>query len=774
MKKIIIIVFICLLALVLLVTSGIIYLNNVFLPRTIRSLIVRNIEEQTGSRVSLGDLRVNIFKGLVLSNLEIYKQEILIAKVKEASCVFLPFPAFRKQIIIPSINIRSAQFFLERRPDNTFNLEDLFSSPAAAASGQEAASPAKPGAAATPKKGFNLSVFRVNISNAKITFRDATFNPAFVKTIENINLTFYLALPASVKFKLSALIPSNQTVNINAYGEYKIASRELNSRLAVNNISPEDFSVYYAASGLKISGLLNADADIKMKDAVLFTDAQLRSRNLHIQQKNIHIKADTSSRVILEYGLSDKKLKISGGSRISNGLISGLRFVDTVSALNCSLTFNSLGLSAENLNAAVLGIPVNARVTLNNFADPLVSINANSTLSLAELQKLLKDKFKFNLLLPLDGQGNLSLALEARPKEEIFPRLDLSLKSEMLTLAASLSSRDRLIKLTGCSGRYLSSEFSVTGNINNVNPALTGVDLAGELRVDLQDLKYAFPKFQEQSDKIKPEGRIRAQFNLSGNISDPQGYTVNARLSSPAVSLCGLKGTDLIINYAQANGLANVESGRLSLYNGLLEAAFTVNLASKDMPYWFSASLRDVDIKELKKDTLAKSKDIAGIIQGGVKANGFLSSLEDSQGAGKVAITKGKLWELDLFKGLGKILFSQEFSNIIFYEGACAFIIQDKAISTDDLMLKSNMINLSGPVRIGFDGSLNARLNVDIFSEQIPLTGTFKDVATALVSQSGKIAEITISGTLAKPRYSFQAAVTDILKGIADTFFKKI
>ena len=84
------------------------------------------------------------------------------------------------------------------------------------------------------------------------------------------------------------------------------------------------------------------------------------------------------------------------------------------------------------------------------------------------------------------------------------------------------------------------------------------------------------------------------------------------------------------------------------------------------------------------------------------------------------------------------------------------------------------MINLFGPVRIGFDGSLNARLDVDIISELVPLTGTFKDVATALVSQSGKFAEIIISGTLKEPKYSFQTAVTDIIKGLADTFIKKI
>ena len=812
LKKILIVVSIVLFVLAILVTGGIIYLNNVFLPKTIRTLIVKSIAEQTNSRVSLGALRVNIFKGLVLNDLEIYKQESEIVKIKEASCIFLPFPVFRKQIIIPIVNIKSAQVFLERREDNTFNLMDLFPSPATGSAPAVSLS-AKPGQGA-PKTGFNFSIYRINVSNAKVTFRDATFSPAFVKPIENINLIVYLSLPASVKFKFSALIPAAQPVNIGAYGEYKIASRELNSRLTINNFSPGDFAVYYELSGLRIVGLLNATFDLKMKDNILSADTRIQSKNLNIQQGNISVKADTNSRVILEYGLSDRKLKYSGNSRISNALISGLDLVGTVSAVNCGLIFNNLGLSTEDLTASIFGIPVRAKVILSNFNDPALSINANSSLSLAALQVVLKDKLKFNFPGTINGQGNLSLAMEGPLKEagslalnawldlvdadvkltglnfplrgingritftrkaqQAFPLLDISIKSDTFSLASLLSLQDKLIKVSKCSGRYFSSEFSITGNINTANTPATLVDLGGELRVDLKDLKYALPKFKEQLDKIKPEGKLEAQFNLSGNISDSQDYAVNAQFSSDTISLYGLRGTDLSISYTQAKGLANVEAARLSLYGGSVDAAFNVNLKSKDTPYLFTAALQGVEIKELKNDTPAKNKDISGIIQGEVKLSGSLGDLAGSQGTGKVAITKGKLWELDLFKGLGKLLFSQDFANITFSEGSCAFSIHDKSISTDELMLKSNMINLSGPVKIGFDNSINAKLNVDIISELVPLTGTFKDVTTALVGQSGKFAVITVSGTLKEPKYRFQAAIADIIKGLADSFLRKI
>jgi len=55
----------------------------------------------------------------------------------------------------------------------------------------------------------------------------------------------------------------------------------------------------------------------------------------------------------------------------------------------------------------------------------------------------------------------------------------------------------------------------------------------------------------------------------------------------------------------------------------------------------------------------------------------------------------------------------------------------------------------------------------------IPLSGTLKDVTTAIMGQAGKMGVIKLSGWLKEPKYSFKPAVTDIIKGITDAFFGK-
>jgi hypothetical protein len=83
-------------------------------------------------------------------------------------------------------------------------------------------------------------------------------------------------------------------------------------------------------------------------------------------------------------------------------------------------------------------------------------------------------------------------------------------------------------------------------------------------------------------------------------------------------------------------------------------------------------------------------------------------------------------------------------------------------------------MELLGPVKIGFiDESIDATLEVNVIDEMVPLTGTFKDVTTAIVGQAGKFGVIRITGTLKDPKFKFKTAVGEIIKSITNTIFGK-
>jgi hypothetical protein len=209
------------------------------------------------------------------------------------------------------------------------------------------------------------------------------------------------------------------------------------------------------------------------------------------------------------------------------------------------------------------------------------------------------------------------------------------------------------------------------------------------------------------------------------------------------------------------------------LYGGTLDAQARMNLNSDNLPYWLSAVAEGIKIEELKMDTPVKNKDISGTIQAQLKVNGFSNDIAKLNGAGRILISDGKLWQLDLFKGFGSLIFTQDFANIIFSQGSCDFAIQDKYVFTENLALNSNVTNLSGRAKIGFDNSIDASLNIAISGESIPISGTFKDVTSAVFSQAGRFGVIKITGTLKEPKYKFQPAVADIIKGLKETIFGK-
>jgi len=815
MKKKIFFIFI---ALFIIVSIIIIYLNQGYLPTKIKSLIVSSLQEATQKKVNLESLQFHIFKGLVLKNLTIYDDQTTIVSIKESALTFLILPIFKKKLIIPTLRLKSPVVFLERKIDSTFNIQDLF--------------PKK--APRIPKVKFSIFIYKVSVTDASIHFQDDTLSPVFTKNIEKLDLVLNLALPASVKFRLKSEIPAATAINITATGEYKIPDKQLVSQISIKNFSPQDFQGYYRDFGVSITeGTIEAVIDLNLKNNLIDAKISSQNKNLAISKDKISLKLNAQINADLKYNLINKQLEYSGIATIAKSDIAGLDFLERLTDINGQVEFNNSGVFSDKLSANIWAIPIEAKLRLADFKKPLLNIDITSSLDLNSIQGLLKDKFKFSFPADIQGRGNLLLKIEARlplvrlPQingsldilnarlnleklkssiEDISGRIEfdlsrlswseinfkysglpykttgaltnfkspsvqLELSSRDLSLESTFAINQKLIKLSKLQGQYLNSKFSVRGDIDTTEPSSLVADLSGQLNINLADIKEPFKKFKDQLERIKPEGTMDAQFRLRGNINDLKSCTVEAGFSSSSLSAYGLKAQKFFLNYSQADGLVAISPLHLSLYDGTIEANAKMNLNSENLPFWISADIQGVKLEKLKLDTAAGEKDIAGAITAQVKLNGFSNDLSKLSGAGQINITEGKLWQLDLFKGLGALLFAKDFSQIIFREGLCGFSIQDKYIFTDNLKLKSNITDLTGSVKIGFDSSIDASLNVQILNEMVPLSGTFKDITTAILGQTGRFGVIKISGTLKEPKYKFQPAVKDIIKGIKNILF---
>ena len=793
--------------------AAVVYLNQVILPAKIKSLVVSGLEEATHKKVGLAAIKFHIFKGLVLENLTIYDGEKTILHVKECSCTFLIPPIFKKKIVIPSLRIKSAYLFLERRSDSTFNIQELFFKEPAAAS----------------RRKFSIFVSRINISDTKIHFQDDTFSPALTRDMDNLGLILYLSLPAKIKFMLNARVKTSSPVGIAAAGEYNIPDKQLIGQVKLKDCHLGEFRDYFRNLPVAVlKGVIDARADINLKENILGVKVSALIKDLIVSKDKISLNLNSQTDATLKYNLIDKQLEYSGVASLTKSDIAGLDVVERITDVDGELHFNNSSLSSDKLSANIWSIPVQVQLRLSDFQQPSLDVDIASTLDLGYAQGLLKDKLKIESPADIEGQGRLLLKVQATspfaglpqisgsleilnavvhsakinaPFEGVkgrlefdlnglrwsqvdfkyaglpyktsgrltdfrAPQLAVELASAELNLESILAINQNLITLSKFEGRYLNSTFTVKGNIDTAIPFSLAADLSGRLNINLQDIKKIRPRLE----KIRPQGLMDVNFNLTGNLNSPKSCAVEAALSSPSLSIYGLKAEGYSSNYSQKDGLVDISPIHLSLYEGSVDAEAKINLNSEEYPFRVSLDMQGVRIEKIKLDTAAKDKDIAGKLSTQIKLNGFSGNLARLNGAGQINITEGKLWELSLFKGLGALLFVKDFDYIVFREGSSGFLVQDKYIFSDNLKLKSDITDLDGTLKIGFDGALEAALNVHILDKNVPLAGTFKDITQAVIGQAGRFGIIKISGTLKDPKYKFQPAVMDIIKGIKDAF----
>ncbi len=817
LKKILIVLCI----LFLLIWSAVFYLNKVVFPVKIKSLIINSAQELTGKKVSCDEVKISIFKGLVVRNFNLYDNKKVILSIKEVNCTFLFFPLVKRQVIIPRINIVSPSLFLERRMDNTFNVMKPFTGK-------------KP--AAGVQSRYNLIVYGVSVSGAKVSFQDDTINPVFTKEIQSLKVNLSLSLPARVKFVFSGQIPAKLPMKLAGQGEYNISSQELSAKIGLKDFVPAEFEPYLNGLGVVFGkGKIDYLGSLTYKDQVVSSDFTLSTSGLSISRDKLLFILNSTSKVNLKYGFNQKHCDFSGKTEISEGFLYGLpNDLGQVDKIFGSIRFNNEGVFADNLEAFYSQIPFKAKITLLNFKSPFLSLDLSAQPALEAIQKIAVNNFKVKLPCDISGDGALRLRIEdnfqpnqpvkiegnlalsgaeayfAKNKTKInsivgninftaekiswnnlsfnlwdadyktngslqsfaSPQVDLELFSRDLELDTSFKINSQVINFSRLGGKYLNSDFSFLGKADLTDPDQPLADIYGKINLELNELAQQLKKMKVKIGDLAPKGLVNIQGQLKGNIKDIKNCDIKAKLSSTYVSLYGLRLNDFLADVLFTNAVADMESLHFLFYGGTINAKATVNLKNKSMPYWLDLSAQNVDLAKLIQDSAMKEKKISGQLSGDMKLSGISDDLAKMAGSGKVLVTKGSLWELDLFKGMGVLLFSRDFKDIVFSDGSCSFAIADKNISSDNILLESPVCLMKGRARIGFDSTVDAELNVEV-SQDAPLTGTVKDVTTAILSNASRFGSIGISGTLKNPKFKFKASVKDIIQGIADTFLNK-
>ncbi|MCX5666434.1 MAG: DUF748 domain-containing protein [Candidatus Omnitrophica bacterium] len=788
--------------------AGTAYFNVVNLFFKIRTLIINEVEKATHKKFILQSARFDIGKGFVIEGpIILYDDTSIIIRAKEASCGFFIFPLIKKQVIISAINIESPSLLVERRADSSLNISELIPK------------------GYTSKNGLKMTINRIIIKNGSINFVDKTFTLPFTKKVENVNIDLRPSLPANVAFNFTCEIPSDLPIKVRSSGKYSAAQQELVAQVIINNLSLKEFINYYGVLGLSFpKGTLDATLAIHVKDNIVDADIDARTKNLFISKDKLEAKLDSSINALVQYDIKNRQFEYAGKLDIRAMDIAGIDKVGKLENIKAKIEFNDLRLWSDNIYIDVFDMPWKVKLNLVNLSNPIFDIYATSEARLSVLRKTLEDNFKIKLPIDIAGKSNIELALQMQPNnppklngyvhvheatislgsgnfpiehingETQFdlntlkwsnfdftyhnvrykasgiltnfasPYINLSIASKDLSFDSIFAVNNKVINFSQLNGIYLNSEFSVTGEVNFEDSDSVDTDISGILEFQLKDLKN-IARTSDGIDKMKLEGKLHTEFELSGNIKNIKTCNIDARIKSDHISLYGLKLTDVMLDYIQEKEAGYVKSMSSSFYGGTMWASGKIDWFSKDLPYSLTFNTKDVKLENLKKDTGFKDKDVTGDIKIYANITGLINDSSKLAGIGKISIVKGKLWQLDLFKGLGTLIFTSDFSDIIFTEGSCDFKIENKSFVTNDFSLKSNLLNLYGSAKIGFDRSINASLTSELTEESM-CPGARKNIAAAI----GKSTFIDISGALSGPKYKVRLNVADLAGEAVNAF----
>ncbi|MDP3731941.1 MAG: AsmA-like C-terminal region-containing protein [Candidatus Omnitrophota bacterium] len=810
------------------IAAGILYLNNVYLPVKVKDRLANSLSTLLNYNVEIEKIKYTPIRGAVIQNIVIYDKvkdkKNIILTVKEASfqILFLPLIKERK-IIIPSMHIDSPYLNIRYQQDNNFNFSRIFLP--------------KPKPQSKPKIKLSFLIYKINIFNGKGIFEDERFTPKFSKTIQDLDIVLGIKQLTKIYFLIESklLTDKGRVTELSFQGDYNFLSKEVNSKLNIAHLVIPEFNPYLKTLPLSIAGgtIDNGALELKFKNNLISLKGAISTKWLALKKEDLSLMGDIDFEPELSYVIDKKEIDYKANIKFIRADLIGMQYIDKINNISGDMGLIQNKLWTDNLKLQALDSAFTLKGTIDNFVNPHLKLNLKSEqLNLEKMLAILPYKTEgLNLSgaaatdiniegylgrPPLDIRGSLQLndaklqtALLKEPINNIkgqlaltedtvnwinlsfdylntaytstgklvsfkMPQITFGLNSKDLDLKSDIKIKDKAVRIITFAGKYINSNFAVEGGIDtqdNTNPAL---DLSANLDLNPSDIFVFLPaNLSENLKKIKPEGILNIKGALNGSVKDYKNWNTSLKASADTFSVYNLKFTDIAFNLAQKGGLININGFTASSYSGRLNLDFISDLKPDAPAYSFKFNASGVDLAKLKLDTGAKDKDVSGTLNISADLNGNFNDLASLKGNGALSVNDGKLWQFNLFKGMGELFLLPDYGKIMFKEALGDFDIRDKSVTTENLKLTSEQLNLDCKGKLGFDGALDLTFYTEVNKNLIRDSADLRKFTAAILGGLSDALTIKVSGTIQKPKYKIVPVLVDVIKNIKDFFLGK-
>ncbi len=574
--------------------------------------------------------------------------------------------------------------------------------------------------------------------------------------------------------------------------------------------------------------MTGAHADIACDQDVIsitsdFTVADLRGQSGDIKATDINASVHTQADISRPAGTeaTGAMLKYKGSLNVASGALDGLPYVGQVKIASFQASFEEKNVNLTHISAELMGTTITASGTLKDNALDLkasgkmglqailpvvkkysgdavkeLSGEANANIRILADIANKKTSFEGNVLLqepaivfgpagPLKASGGrisfntqeekIAWHLEGVPLLERTFVLDgtwtgfktsscvMKAAAQDMTLETRLNKTDNTLDIPSLKLSVKDSKLEGSGQYDLATAAFH-LNAGGV--INITDLKEWVPQKAIFEKPVDLNGFCHIQLDAAGPAKNWTSWKVNSNITSKAIHVKGFTLKDITLNYTQTAGQGRINFLNFTAYNGPATIKGRLDLNTPGPRYSVTGEIKDLDLNLLKNDIPdLKNKTFYGKLSLQAIAEGTGADPKSINGQGQIVVTNGNIWEFNPLKGLGNFIFMPRFDTLSFSHATGDFLVKDGWLTTENLDLMGQDVELLDKGKIGFDGTLDL-----VAVTQVPTTGPGQSPIGDVINTAGGMTAINITGNIQKPQYKLQPITQNIFKKLGDLF----
>jgi AsmA protein len=746
-----------LVAIVLVVVTGAVLVAAKFLitPERVRQVVIPMAEERLNRPVSIGDINVHIFSGIVISDFVIGSKDDIKDFVSAQSLVlrYRFWPLFRLSVVVDQIRLDSPEIRVERFKNGEFNFSDLM----AEKTDDPDISHKSPEVRVDETGGgqsINLVVNELSISKGKLLFSDHMVEQEYQLTDLSLSVSDF-SPDRSFPFDLSAKINNSP---IDLAGSINPGTMHVKAGIRINNLDLATFMPYVAENfpgkiiNMKLSMDLKTEATGQMVDSsgrITLTDIDLLLDHMpDVPVENARITLDYD----INMDLVSEHLAIGKADTQINGILLSVSG-NVLSYGKAPVLDITAGLPMTSLSDLIASLP-------QKLVEPVAKMRPAGHIGAQFHVKGSPDKPN-----ELIEKGEITLDKIAVAINQPAPEITGNIHVKKDTAASD----NMVINVAGDRLRMDFTANNLMGKIISINNTVTADKLNIDRLLNSMGTDGGKEDPVRPPDKMpdKPKDRTPAKSEEPGPFDIPAQVRGNVRIADALFRDMAVTNFDL--QYLLKNNVLTVNHLRGDVAGGKISGTARLELNRKPIAYTANISVEETRAENIMNALFPRAANtVFGtmFLKSDIKGEGTSWDMirQKLTSRSDVTVTNGRVTGTGLAGGLAEFLNFKKLEVLEFDSLKGNVKLEDGNIKLDS-SFTGNEVRMAPTGNIGLDGSLKLSLNMRLAPEiasRIQIGKLYSQLAQT--GDGWTLVPLGVAGTLQAPRFSLDtSAVSDQL-----------